>query len=52
MGAVDYDAIAVTYHRRYAVNDYSQVQAALLDFVASITTGRAPEVGCAIMCPL
>lgn len=46
MGAVDYDPIAANYDRRYAVNDYSQVQAALLDFVASIPNGRALEVGC------
>ena len=46
MGAVDYDAIAADYDRRYAVNDYSQVQTALLDFVADIPHGRALEVGC------
>ena len=46
MGAVDYDAIAAGYDRRYEVNDYSQVQAALLDFVANIPNGRALEVGC------
>ena len=46
MGAVDYDAIAASYDRRYEVNDYSQVQAALLDFVANIPNGRALEVGC------
>ena len=46
MGAVDYDAIAADYDRRYAVNDYSQMQAALLDFVENIPTGRALEVGC------
>jgi len=48
MGAVDYDAIAANYDRRYAVTDYSHVQAALLDFVANIPSGRgrALEVGC------
>jgi ubiquinone/menaquinone biosynthesis C-methylase UbiE len=46
MGTVDYDAIAANYDCRYAVNDYSQVQAALLDFVANIPNGRALEVGC------
>ena len=46
MGAVDYDAIAAEYDRRYALNDYSQVQTALLDFVANIPNGRALEVGC------
>ena len=46
MGAVDYDPIAASYDCRYAVNDYSQVQAALLDFVASIPNGRALEIGC------
>lgn len=46
MGAVDYDAIAASYELRYAVNDYSQVRAALLDFVANITNGRVLEVGC------
>jgi SAM-dependent methyltransferase len=46
MGAVDYDAIAASYDCRYAVNDYSGVQAALLEFVAGIPNGRALEVGC------
>lgn len=46
MGAVDYDAIADNYDGRYAVNDYSHVQAALLEFVADIPKGRALEVGC------
>jgi ubiquinone/menaquinone biosynthesis C-methylase UbiE len=46
MGAVDYDAIAANYDRRYAVSDYSQVQGALLDFVGNIPHGRALEVGC------
>jgi SAM-dependent methyltransferase len=46
MGAVDYDAIAADYDRRYAFNDYSQLQAALLGFVANIPNGRALEVGC------
>jgi ubiquinone/menaquinone biosynthesis C-methylase UbiE len=46
MSAVDYDAIAADYDHRYAVNDYSQVQAALLDFAGHLPHGRALEVGC------
>jgi SAM-dependent methyltransferase len=46
MGAVDYDAIAADYDRRYEVSDYSQLQAALLDCVANIPNGRVLEVGC------
>ncbi|HEU4892682.1 MAG TPA: class I SAM-dependent methyltransferase [Vicinamibacterales bacterium] len=46
MGALDYDAIAADYDHRYAVNEYAQVQAALLALVAPVSNGRALEVGC------
>jgi ubiquinone/menaquinone biosynthesis C-methylase UbiE len=46
MGALDYDPIAAEYDRRYAVNDYSGVQAALLAFAADIPNPRVLEVGC------
>ena len=44
--AVDYDAIAPTYARRYEVYDYSGVDRTLLDFVGPGPSGRVLEVGC------
>src|SRR5688572_13954810 len=43
---VDYDHIADTYDRRYQVNDYSGVEAALKAFVGEYSDQRILEVGC------
>ena len=43
---VDYDHIATTYDRRYLVNDYSGVEAALIAFVGEPVGQRVLEVGC------
>jgi len=47
LSKVIYDrAFAETYDRRYEVNDYSGVEAALLAFIAQSRQTRALEVGC------
>jgi len=44
--SVDYDQIAKTYDRRYQVNDYSGVEAALIAFIGKQFSLRVLEVGC------
>jgi ubiquinone/menaquinone biosynthesis C-methylase UbiE len=44
--SVDYDAVAPTYDRRYAENDYSGIERALLQFVGDTPRRRVLEVGC------
>jgi len=44
--SVNYDSIAANYDRRYAINDYSGVEEALLAFVGPGVAGRVLEVGC------
>jgi ubiquinone/menaquinone biosynthesis C-methylase UbiE len=44
--SVNYDSIAATYDRRYAINDYSGVEEALAAFVGPESAGRVLEVGC------
>jgi len=46
--SVDYDQIAKTYDRRYQVNDYSGVEAALIAFIGKQFSLRVLEVGCGI----
>jgi SAM-dependent methyltransferase len=43
---VNYDEIAATYDRRYAINDYSGVADALVTFVGLHPPGRVLEIGC------
>jgi SAM-dependent methyltransferase len=43
---VNYDSIAASYDRRYAINDYSGVEDALAAFVGQGFVGRVLEVGC------
>jgi ubiquinone/menaquinone biosynthesis C-methylase UbiE len=44
--SVDYDHIATTYDRRYQVNEYPGVEAALIAFVGERCDQRVLEVGC------